>query len=104
MAERANPAGPDGAAGVPVRAVYSGRVAFAGWYQGFGNLVILDHGEGYHTLYAHLADIRCAAEAVVAQGEILGPVGDTGSLVGPQLYFEVRVEGRAEDPRKWLRR
>ncbi|MEZ4473392.1 MAG: peptidoglycan DD-metalloendopeptidase family protein [bacterium] len=94
----------EAAAGIPVRAVYSGRVAFAGWYQGFGNLVILDHGEGYHTLYAHLADIRCAAEAVVAQGEILGPVGDTGSLVGPQLYFEVRVEGQAEDPRKWLRR
>jgi len=91
------------AAGLPVRAVYSGRVVFAGWYASLGNLVILDHGEGHRTLYAHLAHIDRTQDAVVAQGEVIGTVGETGSLDGPQLYFEVRVDGRAEDPRRWFR-
>ncbi len=91
------------AAGLPVRAVYSGRVVFAGWHAGQGNLLILDHGDGYLTSYAHLARLERDQEAVVAQGEVLGTVGDTGSLDGPALAFEVRVNGKAEDPLRWLR-
>lgn len=90
-------------AGLPVRAVYSGRVVFAGWHAGQGNLLILDHGDGYHTSYAHLGRLALAQEAIVAQGEVLGSVGDTGSLDGVQLAFEVRVQGKAEDPLRWLR-
>lgn len=87
----------------PVRAIYEGTVAYAGWYKGFGNLVILDHGERHHTLYAHLAEINQAKGARVSQGEIIGRVGDTASLRGPMLYFEIRVGGEAQDPAEWLR-
>lgn len=90
--------------GAPVRAIYSGRVIHAGWQDGFGNTAIIDHGGGHHSLYAHLARVDHPKGAVIAQGEVLGVVGDSGSLRGPQLYFEVRVQGQPEDPRRWVRR
>jgi septal ring factor EnvC (AmiA/AmiB activator) len=89
-------------AGAPVRAVAPGRVVHAGWFKGYGNLVIVDHGEGYHTLVAHLGTMRTAMGEDVAAGAILGTVGDSGSLKGPYLYFEVRERGRPVDPRPWL--
>jgi septal ring factor EnvC (AmiA/AmiB activator) len=91
-------------AGVPVRAVAPGRVVHAGWFKGYGNLVIVDHGEGYHTLVAHLASMRTAMGEVVEAGDVLGTVGDSGSLKGAYLYFEIRERGRPVDPRPWLRR
>jgi septal ring factor EnvC (AmiA/AmiB activator) len=90
-------------AGAPVRAVAAGRVVHAGWFKGYGNLVILDHGEGYHSLVAHLATMRTAMGEEVAAGGVLGTVGDSGSLKGPYLYFEIREHGRPVDPRQWLR-
>jgi len=90
-------------AGAPVRAVAAGRVVHAGWFKGYGNLVIVDHGEGYHSLVAHLASMRTAMGEEVAAGEVLGSVGDSGSLKGPYLYFEIREQGRPVDPRPWLR-
>ncbi|BDG09002.1 murein hydrolase activator EnvC family protein [Anaeromyxobacter paludicola] len=89
-------------AGAPVRAVAAGRVAWAGWFKGYGNLVIVDHGEGYHTLVAHLASMSTATGEEVAQGALLGTVGDTESNQGPFLYFEVRERGRPVDPRAWI--
>ena len=91
------------AAGVEVRAVAPGRVVHAGWFRGFGNLVIVDHGEGFHTLVAHLASMTTAMGEEVQAGALLGTVGDTGSLKGPYLYFEIREKGRPVDPRAWLR-
>jgi len=88
--------------GAPVRAVAPGRVAHAGWFRGYGNLVIVDHGEGYHTLVAHLESMSTAMGEEVEAGALLGTVGDTGSLKGPYLYFEVREKGRPVDPRAWL--
>jgi murein hydrolase activator len=88
--------------GSPVRAIAPGRVVHAGWFKGYGNLVIVDHGEGYHTLVAHLASMRTAMGEEVAAGAILGTVGDSGSLKGPYLYFELRERGRPVDPRPWL--
>jgi septal ring factor EnvC (AmiA/AmiB activator) len=91
-------------AGALVRAVAPGRVVHAGWFKGYGNLVIVDHGEGYHTLVAHLASMRTARGEEVGAGAVLGTVGDSGSLKGPYLYFELRERGRPVDPRPWLAR
>lgn len=90
-------------AGAPVRAVAAGRVVHAGWFKGFGNLIIVDHGEGYHSLVAHLASMQTAMGEEVAAGAVLGTVGDSGSLKGPYLYFEIREHGRPVDPRPWFR-
>jgi murein DD-endopeptidase MepM/ murein hydrolase activator NlpD len=89
-------------AGAPVRAVAPGRVVHAGWFKGYGNLVIVDHGEGYHTLFAHLGAMQTAMGEEVDAGHALGTVGDSGSLKGPYLYFELRERGRPVDPRPWL--
>jgi septal ring factor EnvC (AmiA/AmiB activator) len=94
----------DAPAGAPVRAVAPGRVVHAGWFKGYGNLVIVDHGEGYHSLVAHLASMRTAMGEEVQAGDVLGTVGDSGSLKGPYLYFELREKGRPVDPRPWLGR
>ncbi len=91
-------------AGTPVQAIAGGRVVFADWLQGYGQLVIVDHGEHYHTLAAHLATIAAAKGDEVEQGTIIGTVGDTGSLRGTLLYFEIRERGAPIDPRAWLRR
>jgi septal ring factor EnvC (AmiA/AmiB activator) len=88
--------------GAPVAAVAPGRVVHAGWFKGYGNLVIVDHGDGYHTLVAHLASMRTAMGEEVAAGDVLGTVGDSGSLKGPYLYFELREKGKPVDPRPWL--
>lgn len=89
--------------GTEVTAVYPGHVVYTGWFKGYGNLIILDHGSGYYTLYAHAAEIRVREGDDVRQGQIIGTVGDTGSLAGPRLYFEVRYQGRPQDPAEWLR-
>jgi septal ring factor EnvC (AmiA/AmiB activator) len=88
--------------GEPVRAVAPGRVVHAGWFKGYGNLVIVDHGDGFHTLVAHLDSMTAAAGEDVEAGTPLGTAGDSGSLKGPGLYFELREKGRPVDPRAWL--
>jgi septal ring factor EnvC (AmiA/AmiB activator) len=90
--------------GAPIRAVAAGSVAYRGWLRGYGNLLVLDHGDGYHTLYAHAAEVLVDEGDQVKGGELIGRVGETGSVDGPRLYFEVRYRGRAEDPQSWLRR
>lgn len=90
------------AAGTPVRAVAEGTVAYAGALRGYGNLLILDHGDGYHTLMAHLSSITSELGGMVLPGDVVGEVGDTGSLKGAYLYFEVRKSGQAVDPAPWL--
>jgi len=93
----------DAPLGTAVEAVAAGQVRFAGWFRGYGKLVILDHGDEYFTISGHLADIRVdVGDEVKARG-VIGTVGDTGSLAGPRLYFEVRHGREPEDPRKWLR-
>ena len=91
--------------GAKVFAVHAGRVVHSGWFRGYGNLVILDHGEGYYSLMAHLGTLSRATDDVVRTGDLVGTVGDTGSLKGPYLYFELR-EGNSKpvDPEKWLAR
>jgi septal ring factor EnvC (AmiA/AmiB activator) len=89
--------------GTDVTAVYSGRVVYTGWFKGYGNLIILDHGSEYYTLYAHVAEIGVKEGDEVRQGQRIATVGDTGSLTGPRLYFEVRYQGKPQDPEQWLR-
>jgi murein hydrolase activator len=88
--------------GEPVRAVAPGRVRFAGWFRGYGRMVILDHGAGFFTVSGHLDEIRVEVDEDVDGGEAIGTVGDTGSLAGPGLYFEIRRGGEALDPALWL--
>jgi septal ring factor EnvC (AmiA/AmiB activator) len=92
------------APGTPVYAVAEGRVAHTGWIRGFGRVVIVDHGEGHHTLSAHLATADVAAGDAVTRGQVIGTVGDTESTNGPKLYFELREGGRPRDPSPFLRR
>jgi septal ring factor EnvC (AmiA/AmiB activator) len=88
--------------GASVRAVARGQVRFAGWFRGYGKLVIIDHGGEYFTVMGHLEEIRVDVGDEVRPRSVIGTVGDTGSLVGPRLYFEVRRGGEPQDPGEWL--
>ena len=87
-------------AGTPVGAAASGTVIYAGWMGGYGNLVVIDHGGGLATAYAHLSAIY--AGGAVSQGQAIGAVGSTGFSTGNHLHFEVRVNGAAVDPFGYL--
>ena len=88
--------------GTDVQAVAAGLVRYAGRFRGYGNVVILDHGDRYFSVYAHLSRIDVEAGARLAGGEPLGASGETGSLSGPHLYFEIRRGADALDPRSWF--
>jgi septal ring factor EnvC (AmiA/AmiB activator) len=89
--------------GRDVSAVFGGHVVYTGWFKGYGNLIILDHDNEYYTLYAHVADILVKEGDDVKQGQRIGTVGDTGSTEGTRLYFEVRFQGKPQNPEQWLR-
>jgi septal ring factor EnvC (AmiA/AmiB activator) len=86
----------------PVGAVYDGYVVFASWFQGYGKLLIIGHPGNVHSLYGHLSDIKVKEGDIVHRGEEVAWVGDTGSLSGPSLYFEIREDGKPVDPAEWL--
>ncbi|MCC7386103.1 MAG: peptidoglycan DD-metalloendopeptidase family protein [Deltaproteobacteria bacterium] len=88
----------------PVRAVFAGKAAFAGWLEGFGRMVIVEHDGGWYTIYAHLERFQVKVGEALGQGQVLGFVGDSGSLKGVYLYFELREGKRAIDPLTWLSR
>ncbi len=85
-----------------VRAVFAGKVAFASWFDGFGRLVILEHGDGFYSLYAHLERTEVAVGQTVNAHQVVGLVGDSGSTKGAYLYFEIRRGRDAVDPLPWL--
>jgi murein DD-endopeptidase MepM/ murein hydrolase activator NlpD len=88
--------------GTPIHAVASGQVIYAGWMDGYGNLVFIDHGGGISTGYAHQSSIAVANGQSVTQGQVIGYVGCTGHCFGPHLHFEVRVNGTPVDPLGYL--
>jgi septal ring factor EnvC (AmiA/AmiB activator) len=89
--------------GSPVRSVAAGRVVYADWLPGLGLLLIVDHGAGYLSLYGHNDRLYRSVGASVAAGELIAAAGDTGGRPDPQLYFEIRQDGRPIDPLPWFR-
>ncbi len=86
------------------KAVYGGKVVFADWFKGYGNLVIVNHGEGYHTLYGNLSETFLKVGDIIKVKDVIGKVGESGILNAPSLYFEVRYKGKPLDPMQWLKR
>jgi murein DD-endopeptidase MepM/ murein hydrolase activator NlpD len=84
--------------GSPARAAFDGTVLYAGWYGGYGKLVVLDHGQGMSTLYGHLSAILVKVGQRVSRDDVVGRVGSTGYSTGPHLHYEVRYNGRPIDP------
>lgn len=88
--------------GTPIRACRAGRVVIAGWQGGYGNTVVIDHGGGMATLYAHQSRIGVSVGEQVLAGEVIGYVGSTGNSTGPHLHFEVRISGNPVNPMPYL--
>jgi murein DD-endopeptidase MepM/ murein hydrolase activator NlpD len=88
--------------GTPIHAAAAGTVIYCGWEEGYGNLVVLDHGGNLATAYAHQSSIAVACGQQVAQGDVIGYVGCTGHCTGPHLHFEVRINGNPVDPLGYL--
>jgi len=87
-----------------ILSVHPGKVVYADYFQGYGNLLIVDHGMTYYTLYGHCSEFLAAVGDMVRAGQPLAVVGDTGSLKGECLYFEIRHKTQALDPLQWLKR
>lgn len=92
------------AEGATARAVYSGKVVFAEWFKGYGQLVIVNHGEGYHSLYANLSEIFLKTGDIIESSSEIGRVGDTSMFDKPALYFEIRYNGKPLNPVQWLKK
>lgn len=90
--------------GEPIRAVSSGHAIFSSWFKGFGNMLIIDHGDHFYTVYAHLEEVFKVKGDRVEKGEVIATVGDSGSIMGPALHFEVRHHGKPLDPLAWIQK
>ncbi|NWG04186.1 MAG: peptidoglycan DD-metalloendopeptidase family protein [Syntrophaceae bacterium] len=88
--------------GAEIRAVLSGKVLYADWFKGFGNIVIIDHGDHVFTVSGYCSELLKKTGDMVSQGETIALVGSAGSLKGPCLYFEIRHQGKPQDPMEWL--
>jgi murein DD-endopeptidase MepM/ murein hydrolase activator NlpD len=91
-------------AGMPIRCVAGGMVEFISSVPGYGNCVIVNHEDGFYTVYAHASEILVRQGAAVAEGQIIARVGSTGSLAGDRLHFEVRDRKKPVDPLLWLKK
>jgi septal ring factor EnvC (AmiA/AmiB activator) len=89
-------------AGSSARAVHGGRVEFANWFKGYGQLVIVNHGGGYHSLYANLAEIFLKEGDIIGERVDIGRVGQSSVTEAPSLYFEIRYKGKPLNPVQWL--
>lgn len=89
--------------GQEVRAVFDGRVVFSDWFKGYGQMVVIDHGDGYLSVYGHVDERLVAAGQDVRRDDVIARSGEGGSFEQPGLYFEIRHDGKAEDPAGWLR-
>ncbi len=90
------------AMGAEIRAVLPGKVLYADWFKGFGNIVIIDHGDHVFSVSGYCSQVLKKAGEEVAQGEVIGLVGSAGALKGPSLYFEIRHQGKPQNPTDWI--
>jgi len=93
----------DAQEGSPVRAIHHGRVVYADWFRGSGLLLIIDHGDGYKSLYAHNQSLHREVGEWVTANELVSTVGNSGGQFKSALYFEIRHQGKPTDPRKWCK-
>ena len=90
--------------GTTVTSVHYGRVVFADWFRGKGFLMIIDHGDGYMSLYAHNQSLLRDEGDWISQGEAIATLGNTGGLDHAELYFEIRHHGKPQNPKYWLKK
>jgi septal ring factor EnvC (AmiA/AmiB activator) len=90
--------------GDDIKAIHKGSVVYADWFKGYGKMLIINHGERYYSLYAHASEIFPKVGETISDGQVIGKIGDTGSIKGPILYFEIRYKGEPQDPLVWLRK
>ena len=90
--------------GEEIKTVERGKVVFANRFSGYGNTMIVDHGKRFYTVYAHLSELLKQTGDPVEKGEPIARVGDSGSLAGARLYFEIRKDGKPLDPLPWFRK
>ena len=88
--------------GTPIRAAKGGEVVYSGTMNGYGNVIVINHGGGFSTLYAHQSRLAASDGQDVDQGQVIGYVGSTGRSTGPHLHFETRVNGNPQNPRRYL--
>ena len=90
--------------GEPVRSIYDGQIVYADWFKGFGQLIIVDHGKGYMSLYSHNRQLTRSLGEQIDVNDVIAYAGSTGGLSQPGLYFEVRYNGEPRDPLLWVKR
>jgi murein DD-endopeptidase MepM/ murein hydrolase activator NlpD len=90
--------------GSPVYSVLGGVVRYADWFEGYGKMIVIDHGAGYFTIYGHLSEISAAVNQKVGVRQKIGESGDTESFFGDELYFEMRRKGEPVNPLLYLRK
>jgi septal ring factor EnvC (AmiA/AmiB activator) len=79
-------------------------VIFAEWFKGFGQLIIINHGSGYHTLYGNLSELFSKVGDIIRENQVIGKVGTSGVINAPGIYFEIRYKGKPLDPSQWLKK
>jgi septal ring factor EnvC (AmiA/AmiB activator) len=84
--------------------VHGGKVVFADYIQGYGYSIIINHGGSYHTVYGHCAELLVGLNDFVSGGQVIAVAGDTGSLVGVSVYFQISYQAKPLDPLQWLSR
>ena len=92
-----------GSLGSDIKAIFPGRIDFSGQLKGYGQVIVINHGSRFFTISAHLLERNREDGEMVEEGDVIGLLGQSGSLLGPRLYFEVRKAGKNLDPIKWLK-
>jgi septal ring factor EnvC (AmiA/AmiB activator) len=90
--------------GMEIKSIYKGKVIYADWFKGYGNMTIINHGDHYYSLYAHAEKLLKQVGDIVKKNETVALVGDTNALNGSCLYFEIRHRGKPQDPLGWLKK
>ncbi|MCD4786648.1 MAG: M23 family metallopeptidase, partial [Desulfobacterales bacterium] len=88
--------------GEPIHAVCDGLIIYSSWFKGYGNMIVIAHGKNYYSVYAHIEELFKTKGDKVEKDEVVATVGDTGSMVGSGLYFELRHHGKPMNPLEWL--